>query len=153
MTLVMGAACCLPNVFADDKKESEKAEKFGATCPVSGKAAVKDQSAAYKEKHVYFCCGNCKAAFEGDNAKFATKANHQLVQTNQFKQTQCPLSGGKLNKEQTTKIDGAKVAFCCEKCKGAIESASKDDQLTKIFADEVFAKTFTAVKKEKKDKE
>ena len=76
---------------ADDKpkqdKPVKKAEaKFTAKCPVSGAAAKKEQATAYKEKEVYFCCEKCKAAFEADNAKYATKANHQLVQTKQFKQ-------------------------------------------------------------------
>jgi len=141
-------------VLAEDKKEgagkpAEKAEaKFTAKCPVSGADAKKEQAAKYKEKDVYFCCEKCKAAFEADSAKYATKANHQLVQTKQFRQTQCPLSGGKVNKEQSVKVEGVKVTFCCDKCKGAIEAASKEDQLTKIFAEDVFAKSFAAKKED-----
>jgi hypothetical protein len=44
------------------------------------------------------------------------------------------------------------VTFCCDKCKGAIEAATAEDQLTKIFADEVFAKSFAAKKQKGKDK-
>ena len=164
--LFLGLACCLPAVLADDeKKESadkpaEKAAKeeakFAAKCPVSGQDAKKEQSTKYKEKDVYFCCEKCKAAFEADNTKHKTKANLQLVQTKQFVQKVCPLSGGKLNKDQSSKVSDVKVTFCCEKCKGAIDAASKEDQLTKIFAEEVFAKTFVAKKaegdKEKSDK-
>jgi len=156
MFLLLGLACCLPAALAEDeKKESsdksaEKTEKeeakFAAKCPVSGEDAKKEQSTKYKEKDVYFCCEKCKAAFEADNTKHVTKANHQLVQTKQFKQTVCPLTGGKLNKEQSAKVAGVKVTFCCEKCKGAIEAASADDQLTKIFAEEVFTKSFVAKK-------
>jgi len=158
MFLLLGLACCLPAALAEEKKEStdkpvekaEKAEKkFAAKCPVSGADAKKEQSAKYKEKDVYFCCEKCKAAFEADNTKFTTKANHQLVQTGQFRQTVCPLSGGALNKEQFAKVTGVKVTFCCDKCKGAIEAASAEDQLTKIFADEVFAKSFAAKKADK----
>lgn len=156
--LLLGLACCLSAVVAeDDKKEStdksadkavKEEAKFAAKCPVSGADAKKEQSTKYKEKDVYFCCEKCKAAFEADNTKHVTKANHQLVQTKQFTQTVCPLSGGKLNKEQSVKVADVSVTFCCEKCKGAIEAASKEDQLTKIFAEEVFAKTFTAKKAE-----
>jgi YHS domain-containing protein len=156
LSAVLGLVVCVSAAFADDKKETPAKEeaKFTAKCPVSGADAKKEQSAKYKEKDVYFCCEKCKAAFEGDAAKYATKANHQLVQTKQFKQTTCPLSGGKVSKEQHVKVDGVKVTFCCDKCKGAIESASKEDQLTKIFAEEVFAKSFTAKKKaDAKDKE
>jgi len=171
MSLVLGLICCLPMALADDEKKDgkdkpaaktgDKAEKgdkekpkFTATCPVSGEAAVKEQFTAYKEKEVYFCCDKCKAKFEADSKAFVEKANQQLVQTKQFKQTKCPLSGGDLNKEQFTKVGAVKVTFCCEKCKGAIEAASKEEQLTKIFAEDVFAKTFVARKaKVESDKE
>ncbi len=159
MSLVLGLICCLPMALADDEKKdgkektgdkSEKGDKeqpkFTATCPVSGEAAVKEQFTAYKEKEVYFCCDKCKAKFEADSKAFVEKANQQLVQTKQFEQTKCPLSGGDLNKKQFTKVGDVKVTFCCEKCKGAIEAASKEEQLTKIFAEDVFAKTFVAKK-------
>lgn len=159
MFLLLGLACCLSAAIANDEKKDatdkpvEKAEKkFTAKCPVSGADAKKEQSAKYKDKDVYFCCEKCKAAFEADNAKFTTKANHQLVQTGQFRQTVCPLSGGAVNKEQSAKVAGVKVTFCCDKCKGAIEAATAEDQLTKIFADEVFAKSFAAKKQKGKDK-
>lgn len=169
MSLVLGLICCLPMALADDEKKdskgktadkaADKAEKgdkeepkFTAKCPVSGEAAVKEQFTAYKEKEVYFCCDKCKAKFEADSKAFVEKANQQLVQTKQFKQTKCPLSGGDLNKEQFTKVGAVKVTFCCEKCKGAIEAASKEEQLTKIFSEDVFAKAFEA-KKAKTDPE
>jgi YHS domain-containing protein len=163
MSVVVLMAALPFAIASDDKKEGGKdsgaeakseeggkADKFSAKCPVSGEDASKEQAAAYREKEVYFCCGDCKSAFEKDNKKFATKANHQLVQTKQFVQAKCPLSGGDLNKDQSIKVNGVKVAFCCDKCKGSMEEASKDDQLTKIFADEVFAKSFEAKKKEDK---
>ena len=141
---------------ADEKKPAEKSisapgetvppqkeePKFEAKCPVSGAAAKKEQAAKYKEKEVYFCCGDCKAAFEKDNTKHVVKANHQLVQTKQFKQTKCPLTGGELNKEQSMSVNGVKVTFCCDMCKATMKEASKEDRLTKLFADDVFAKSF-----------
>ena len=73
---------------------AEEKAKFKATCPVSGKAAVEDKTVAYKGGKVYLCCGGCPAAFEKDTAKYATKANAQLIATGQATQTKCPLSGG-----------------------------------------------------------
>jgi YHS domain-containing protein len=163
ITVVVLLAALPFAIASDDKKqgpgdsgaearsdEGGKSDKFSAQCPVSGEDASKEQAAEYRGKEVYFCCADCKAAFEKDSKKFSTKANHQLVQTRQFVQTKCPLSGGDLNKDQSIKVNGVKVAFCCEKCKGSMEEASKDDQLTKIFANEVFAKSFEAKKKEDK---
>ena len=132
-----------------DKKDDE--DKFTATCPVSGKAAVKEQFTAYKEKEVYFCCDKCKAKFEAEPAKFEVKANHQLVQTKQFKQTKCPISGEDFVKEQSSKVAKVNVRFCCEKCKGAVDSAEADKKLEMIFAEAAFKKAFVAVKKKSED--
>ncbi len=132
-----------------DKKDDE--DKFTATCPVSGKAAVKEQFTAYKEKEVYFCCDKCKAKFEAEPANFEVKANHQLVQTKQFKQTKCPISGADFVKEQSSKVAKVNVRFCCEKCKGAVDSAEADKKLEMIFAEAAFKKAFVAVKKKSED--
>ena len=131
--------------IADEAKPQKKeAPAFDAKCPVSGAAAVKEQSSKYKEKEVYFCCEKCKAAFDKDNTKFVVKANHQLVHTKQFRQAKCPLSGGDLNKEMVSKVKGVNVQFCCDKCKGKIDGGTADEQLTMIFGDEAFKKGFVA---------
>lgn len=133
----------------DDKKDGE--DKFTAKCPVSGEKAVKEQFAAYKEKEVYFCCDKCKAAFEAEPAKFEVKANHQLVQTKQFKQKKCPISGADFVKEQSARVANVNVRFCCEKCKGAVQSAKADEKLEMIFAEAKFKKAFVAVKAKSDD--
>jgi len=132
-----------------DKKEDE--DKFTAKCPVSGEAAVKEQFTAYKEKEVYFCCDKCKAAFEAEPKKFEVKANHQLVQTRQFKQKKCPISGADFVKEQSAKVSNVTVRFCCEKCKGAVQSAKADEKLEMIFAEAKFKKAFVATKEKSED--
>ncbi|MFN9720917.1 MAG: hypothetical protein ACK58L_19650 [Planctomycetota bacterium] len=146
--LLLAGLCCIP-VLADEKKPAggdAKSAEFKATCPVSGAAAKQEQTAKYRDKAVYFCCEKCKAAYEAEPAKFSSKANLQLVQTGQFKQKQCPLSGGKTKDDQTVEVSGVKVAFCCKNCKGDVASSSKEDQLKKVFADDVFAKSFEAKK-------
>lgn len=126
---------------ADEKKEAK------AMCPVSGKAIDMTKSVAYKGAKVYFCCGNCPGAFEKDTAKFATKANQQLVVTEQFKQTKCPLSGAKLNADKTVEVAGMKVTFCCEKCQGKVAAAKGEEQLDLVFSDKAFEKGFEIAKK------
>lgn len=133
----------------DDKKDDK--DKFTAKCPVSGEAAVKEQFTAFKEKEVYFCCDKCKAAFEAEPAKFEVKANHQLVQTKQFKQKKCPISGADFVKEQSARVADVNVRFCCEKCKGAVQSAEADKKLEMIFAEATFKKAFVATKVKSKE--
>lgn len=124
----------------------EKAKEFKATCPVSGKAALEDKTAAYKGGKVYFCCENCPKAFAKDTAKFATKANQQLVATGQTTQAKCPLTGGKLNPDASSTVGGAKVGFCCNNCKGKVDAAKGDAQAELVFSDAAFAKGFEVKK-------
>ena len=118
------------------------ADISAAKCPVSGKAVSKDASADYKGVKVYFCCNNCAAKFAKAPAKYAVQANLQLVVTGQATQKSCPLSGGKLNASTAIDVSGAKVAFCCNNCKGKVSKMKPADQLQKIFADKVFDKNF-----------
>jgi YHS domain-containing protein len=118
------------------------AEEFKAKCPVSGAAAKKESSVDYKGGKVYFCCDGCPAKFTKDTAKYATKANQQLVVTGQAKQEKCPLTGNKLNPATVTEIGGVKVCFCCDNCKGKVAKASADEQVKMVFGDAAFAKAF-----------
>lgn len=101
-------------------------------CPVSGKPCSKEHAVSYKGAKVYFCCPNCPKAFEANKEKFAAKANLQLVQTGQAVQVACPLAGRKINPATAIEIEGVKVAFCCNNCKGKASQA--DDQVSLVFA-------------------
>ncbi len=43
------------------------------TCPVLGGAIDKNVYVDYQGKRVYFCCTECKAAFEKEPAKYLSK--------------------------------------------------------------------------------
>ena len=138
--------------IAEDEKPKKK-EVTTVKCPVAGKE-VKIADAkivSYKDANVYVCCDGCKGKMEKDATTYATKANHQLVVTKQFRQAKCPLSGGAIDKEQSTKIGGVAVKFCCDKCKAKADAATGDDQIALAFATEAFDKGFKAAKK-KEDK-
>lgn len=131
---------------------AEEAKKFDQKCVVSGGPAKEDKTVAYKGGKVYFCCGNCPKAFEKDVAKFATKANHQLVATGQAKQAKCPLSGGKLNPEKTVSVGGVDVQFCCGNCQAKVAQAKGDAQIELVFSDAAFEKGGFAVPKAEEEK-
>lgn len=144
----VAAALCLMLVagfVVAEEAKKEEAKKFDHKCVVSGGAAKEDKTVDYKGGKVYFCCENCPKAFAKDTAKFATKANHQLVATGQAKQAKCPLSGGPLNAEKTVKVGGVEVQFCCEKCQGAVAKAEGDAQVEMVFSEAAFAKAGFAV--------
>jgi YHS domain-containing protein len=134
LTLMFGLVC---GGFA----LADKVSLEGVKCLVAGaKDAKAENSVDYLEGKVYFCCQNCPKAFANDKAKFATKANHQLVATKQYEQGVCPFSGGKLDPSTSIEIAGTKVAFCCNNCKGKAEKMKDDEKLESVFGEKAFAK-------------
>lgn len=144
--LAVAASATLALTAARAAEEGK--EKAEVKCPVSGKPIDKSHHVAYKDAEVYFCCPNCPKAFEKDTAKYATKANAQLVQTGQYEQAKCPLTGQKLNPEQKLDIAGNEVHFCCGNCKGKVAKADDKEKMELVYSDKAFDKAF--VKKEEK---
>lgn len=137
---------------ADNKKKTPKPVTT-VNCPVAGKEIkIADAKVVeYRKAKVYVCCDGCKGKMEKDSTAFAAKANQQLVTTRQFRQTKCPMSGGKIDKDQKVKVGGTMVKFCCDKCKGKAEGAKGADQLAMVFGDEAFEKAFVAAKKKEEE--
>ena len=141
------AALTLSATQAEDAKDGEKAE-VKVVCPVSGKPINKQHSVDYKKGEVYFCCPNCPKAFAKNPKKFATKANLQLVQTEQYVQKACPISGRKLNPAQSLTIKGVEVGFCCPNCKGKVAGLEGEKQVAAVVAEKPFKKAFKPAKKD-----
>ena len=148
--LVLALTLSVAVLLAASINLADEAKEFKATCPVSGKAAKEASAVDYKGGKVYFCCDNCPEAFKKDTAKFATKANHQLVTTGQAEQKKCPISGRALNKEQTLKVADVEVTFCCPNCKGKVAKAEGKEQLELVFSDKAFEKAYEVKKEDKK---
>jgi YHS domain-containing protein len=108
-------------------------EPKDAKCPVSGHDCDPSASADLDGGKVYFCCEKCVAAFEGESAKFTAKAHQQMVSTGQLVQKGCPFSGGPVKPGTQISIGDAEVGFCCPNCKGKVEKAGPDDQVTMVF--------------------
>ena len=132
-TVVVGLSVALVSMLGAAEK------KIDCKCPVSAPPAKEASAVAYKGANVYFCCNNCPKKFAADTAKFASKANAQLLQTGQAVQVACPLSGKACNPDKTTEVAGVTVAFCCDGCKGKAEKA--DDALAMLFGN--FDKAYT----------
>lgn len=112
----------------------------GAKCVVTGEPVNQSVSADYKDGKIYFCCPSCIPTFKKDTAKYATKANHQLVLTGQAKQTSCPISGEPISMDKFVEVNGAKVYFCCDKCKNKVAKAGDDEQMNLAFGDAAWKK-------------
>jgi YHS domain-containing protein len=143
-TLVVGTmsvALLALTVFAAEEVKIE-----GVKCVIATKNQAKiDKSVDYKGAKVFFCCENCPKKFDAE--KNAVAANHQLVATKQAKQEKCPISGQAVNPEEKTKVSGVEVAFCCDKCKGKVNSSSGEEQMKLVFDNKAFEKAFKVVEK------
>jgi YHS domain-containing protein len=140
--LVVTLAFALTSVYAADVKLD------GVKCIVAAKNPAKaDKTRDYKDGKVYFCCDNCPKEFDKDKAKYATKANAQLVATGQAKQAKCPISGQAVDTTKELTVGGAKVQFCCDMCKGKVEKAKDDEKLELVFSDKAFEKAGFKVEK------
>ena len=143
LVAAMSALLLCAAVYAADEVKLD-----GVNCVVANsKAAKAGNSTDYKGGKVYFCCMNCPKAFAKDPAKFATKANAQLILTKQATQVKCPVSGQDFVDDQSTKVSGIEVKFCCDKCKGKVEKATGDDQADLVFGDKAFEKGYKVAEK------
>jgi len=117
-------------------------------CVVTGDEIDLDESSAYKDGKVYFCCAGCKMDFEESPKKFSKAANFQLVLTNQYEQTSCPITGDspghdhhKAKDMRKTMVEGLSVDLCCPGCLKKVNKSK--DKFSMLFSDKAFAKGFT----------
>ena len=136
-------------VFADEVFEKSFAKKpswdlTDVKCFIIPKRDVKESKVVdHLDGKVFFCCPGCVSKWKKTPEKFTAVANLQLVQTGQYQQTKCPISGGDLDDEQVAEVDGQKVKFCCEHCVGKVAAASTDEAKRElVFGEKRFAKGF-----------
>lgn len=127
--LAVGALVAVGTLRAADEKKPE------LKCPVSGKAANADFVVEFNGGEVEFCCPNCPKAFKANSAKFAPKANLQLVQSGQLKQIKCPLTGKPMSADKKVEVEGVEIALCCGGCLAKAKKASGDDLIVLLFKD------------------
>lgn len=133
-------------VVASSRAEEEKDPLAGIKCPVSGKPAKADAAVDYKGGKVYMCCQNCPKAFAKNTAKFAAKANCQLVATGQYTQKVCPLTGKPFKDDKVVEVGGVEIKVCCPNCLGKAKKA--EDKFALLLNDKAFAKGFEKAKAE-----
>lgn len=136
-------------VFGNDAFEKAFAKKSvaitleGINCFLMPKKFISAEKVVdYNGAKVFLCCDGCVKRFSKDPTKFAAKANRQLVQTGQFHQTACPISGHPVDSTMTVDAGGVSVGFCCANCKAKAEAASEDERAEMVFGADAFAKGF-----------
>ena len=136
-----------------DPPQPKLSEKI--VCPISGNPVSEDATAKHHDGQVFFCCEKCLAAFKKTPEKYATKANFQLVATEQYRQKGCPMSGRPT--KPATEIAAAigeaevEVGFCCKNCRGAAAGKEGDARLEMLFGKKAFAKAFEVAKRESQE--
>lgn len=123
-------------------------EIAGVKCVVDGdRNAQKQFKANHAGGEVYFCCKHCAESFNADRSPFLTRANHQLVVTQQYSQSACPIAGQSFDTTNTTKVGGVEVAFCCAACKSKIDSAvDLQSKAELVFGPKSFGRGFSKTK-------
>jgi hypothetical protein len=76
----------------------------------------------------------------GRTAPSISAAITARASSGQVTQKACPFSGGEIKADKTVEFKGAKVAFCCDNCKGKAEKMSDDDKVANLFGEDAFAK-------------
>lgn len=128
---------------APEEKKEGKARKQEITCPVMGGKINPEISVDYKDGKIYFCCADCVGEFKEHTAKYAAKANAQLVSTKQYVQKACPLTGRPVAEGKQSEVAGIAVGVCCGGCQSKINGADNDDErLRLVFSDAAFEKGF-----------
>lgn len=128
------------------KKETTGAKNVNLTkakCPVMGGDVDEETLTNYKGAKLYFCCPPCSGVFKNNIAKYAVKANEQLVVTGQAKQRSCPISGEPVEAgAPALVVDGIKVLVGSETDLKELRTLDAARQREQVFGDKNFAKAF-----------
>ena len=140
VVLMTGVLGSLSLVSAAEKAAGSHLK--GIKCMLCKMQVSKDHAVDYKGGKVFFGCAACPSTFKKNTAKYAAKANAQLVATKQARQKACPLMGKPVKKSLTQKVGGVEVAFCCPGCKKKLAKLTADEQIEKVFGSKAFGKGF-----------
>ena len=120
------------------------AMKIEPLCPVSSHPCDPKVSLDFHGGRIWFCCKECRPAFEADPARFTALAHQQMVVTRQFVQRACPLDGAALAAGTQLEIGGVDVGFCGDACRDRVNAATIDDQTRLVFGS--LSRGFVSVK-------
>ena len=126
----LGSLITFATLSADDAAPGDDVK-----CHVSGQKVKAASFVEHNGGKVYFCCNNCPKEFKANTEKYAAKANHQLAQTKQLTQSACPITGAKTKAGTELDVSGVSVAFCCNNCKGKVQSADADKAIELCFGE------------------
>jgi YHS domain-containing protein len=116
--------------------KAEAVVKSGAVCPVTARPVSPAVSIEYQGAKLYFSSPDCIPTFQANVAKYASRANYQLVVTGQARQVACPFTGKPLNPNiPTEKVYALDVGFCCRACQQTVAGADMLTRLDLVFGD------------------
>ena len=121
-----------------EQPQKQAVEKSGAVCPVTARPISASVAIDYQGAKVYFSSPDSIPIFQANLAKYASRANYQLVVTGQAREVACPFTGKPLNPNiPTVRVYGLDVGFCCRACQ---QTAAGVDMLTRL--DLIFGDAF-----------
>ena len=136
---------CYSVVVATLSLPPSQVDLTGIKCVVEGeRAAIQSAAADYKNGKVYLSSDHCADAFkkdaeEPDDAKFAIKANHQLVLTGQYVQKGCPITGEAVDENLSMTLGAVKIGFSSAASQAKIDQLETfEEKATLLFSDAAF---------------
>ncbi|MEM1226645.1 MAG: hypothetical protein AAGJ40_13170 [Planctomycetota bacterium] len=126
----------------------------GLKCFIMVKRDVKGKKVMeYKGADLYLCCSSCVKRMTKTPEKYEAKANHQLVQTGQFVQMACPVSGEAISDSSPMLKIGLEtgevaVYFSSDEHKAKVASLEAEEQVETVFGKTGFETGKFTLKKE-----
>ena len=140
--LIIGILCC--SLLAADKSPKKKPKGNsplrGVNCFVNKQNSVSAKwTVKYRQGVLYFSNAASRATYRKSPKKYVAWANYQLVQTTQYVQQRCPLSGEEFDKDSVTmKVGKVSVRLLCAGCKKEISKLPLEKQVKELFDNEAF---------------
>ncbi len=133
----------------DSESDQELTHLFGNhECPISGDPVDPTQFVVYTDEdnkvhgRIYTCCGGCLEKTEAKAAELYKKyyltdaESGEEIEPVDFKNEECPISGGAVAEAGIIQYNGMVVGHCCDKCPTKFLE-DPDTNLAKLANDEL----------------
>jgi len=112
--------CSAKRECAKKKAEAKEEVQMQTKCPVMGGKINKDLYVDANGKRIYVCCKGCIGKVKENPEKYIKKLEKQGVTLVQPQQN-CPVMGGKINKDLYVDANGKRIYVCCKGCIGKVK--------------------------------
>jgi YHS domain-containing protein len=92
------------------------------TCPVMGGPVNRSLFVDHEGKRIYVCCAGCIEPIKKNPEKYLDLIKKNGERAERI-QTECPVMGGKINKDLFADVKGKRIYVCCSGCINIIKKS------------------------------